>query len=123
MDKAALEKHKIKLLNLKARILSGGILKSKEDLSVSSDDLPDEADLANNVINQQVTFSMRQREFSKLRAIEDALHKIEEGQFGPCEECGEHIGKKRLEHQPWATLCITHAEEQEREQRRFTYAG
>ena len=82
---------------LKNQIVNGGILKSTEDLTVSSDDLPDEADLANNVINQQVTFNMRQREFSKLRAIEEALMRIEEGGFGACDECGDAIGKKRLE--------------------------
>ena len=85
--------------------------------------LPDEADLANNVINQQVTFSMRQRELLKLRSIDEALHRIENGTYSECEECGDEIGFKRLKNQPFTNLCITHAEEAEREQSRFLRHG
>lgn len=117
MDKKTTEKFKKLLLETKTKILNGGILRSNEDLHISSDDLPDEADLANSVINQQVTFNIRQREISKLRWIDEALHRIEQGTFGYCEECDEAIGMKRLENQPWTTLCIEHAEEAERDQK------
>lgn len=116
MDKKTMKKFKENLLQTKTKILNGGILRSNEDLHISSDDLPDEADLANSVINQQVTFNIRQREITKLRGIEDALYRIDQGTFGCCEECDEPIGAKRLENQPWATLCIEHAEEAERGQ-------
>lgn len=122
MDKAKLEKFKGLLLQAKMKIMNGGILRSTEDLTVSSDDLSDEADLATSVINQQVTFNMRQRELVKLKAIDEALYKIEQSTYGHCEECDEAIGEKRLENQPWTSLCITHAEEQERENQKFIKA-
>lgn len=105
------------LLQMKTKILNGGILRSTEDLHISQEDLSDEADLAASVINQQVTFEIRAKEIAKLKAIEEALFRIEMGTYGECDECGEPIGHKRLLTQPWATLCITHAEELEREQR------
>lgn len=119
MKKSKLEELKNLLLQHKTVILNSGILKSTDDLHVSSDDLADEADLAASVINQQVTFSMRTREIAKLRLIEEALDRIENGTYGQCEECDEPIGEKRLKNQPWATLCITHAEELEREKSHF----
>lgn len=122
VEKAKMEKFKNLLLQHKVRIMNGGILRSTEDLTVSSDDLPDEADLAMSVINQQVSFNMRQRELGKLKAIDEALYRIEQGTYGCCEECEEAIGEKRLENQPWTTLCITHAEEQERENQKFVRA-
>jgi DnaK suppressor protein len=122
VGKAKMDKFKTLLLQAKIKIMSGGILRSNEDLTVSSDDLSDEADLASSVINQQVTFNMRQRELVKLKAIEEALYRIEQGSFGHCEECDESIGEKRLENQPWTSLCITHAEEQERENQKFIRA-
>jgi DnaK suppressor protein len=122
MDKAKTEKFKNLLLTAKMKIMNGGILRSTEDLTVSSDDLSDEADLATSVINQQVTFNMRQRELVKLKAIDEALYRIEQGSFGHCEECDEAIGEKRLENQAWTTLCITHAEELERENQKFIKA-
>ncbi|OUR98577.1 hypothetical protein A9Q84_03960 [Halobacteriovorax marinus] len=120
MGKVNLDHFKKILLKKRQEILNGGLLKSTEDLHISPDDLPDEADLAQSVINQQVTFNMRQREITKLRSIEEALERVEEGTYGHCEDCDDPIATKRLENQPWATMCITHAEEQEREQNRFT---
>lgn len=122
MDKAKIEKFKSLLLQAKMKIMNGGILRSNDDLTVSSDDLSDEADLATSVINQQVTFNMRQRELVKLKAIDEALYRMEQGSYGHCEECDEAITEKRLENQPWTTLCITHAEEQERENQKFIRA-
>lgn len=122
MDKAKIEKFKALLLQTKVKIMNGGILRSIEDLQVSTDDLSDEADLASSVINQQVTFSMRQRELVKLKAIDEALYRCEQGSYGHCDECEETIGEKRLENQPWTTLCITHAEELERENQKFIRA-
>ena len=122
MDKAKMEKFKALLLQAKVKIMNGGILRSTEDLQVSSDDLSDEADLATSVINQQVTFNMRQRELVKLKAIDEALYRVEQGAYGHCDECDESIGEKRLENQPWTNLCITHAEEQERENQKFVKA-
>lgn len=123
MKKAQLEELKNQLIKMKESILNGGYLTQKEDLHVTSDDLPDEADLATNVINQQITFNMRQRELLKLRSIDEALNRIENGSYTECEECGDEIGFKRLKNQPFTNLCITHAEEAEREQNRFLKHG
>ena len=116
MDDKKLNEYKELLLQHKMRILNGDQFKHKDDLFVAQEDLPDEADLAASVISQQVTFNLRHREMMKLRAIEEALMRIEEGEFGHCEECGESIGEKKLKNQPWTILCITHAEEKEREE-------
>lgn len=123
MEAEKLEHFKKKLLAAKAEILNGGILTSTEDLKMSTDDLPDEGDVANAVINQQVTFNMRARAMHKLRLIETALHRVEDGTYGHCEDCDEPIGTKRLENQPWAELCITHAEEREREEQHIRRVG
>lgn len=114
MDKKSLDMYKKMLLQLKTDILNGSILKNTEDLTVSPDDLPDETDLAASVINQQVSFHIRHKEIEKLRQIEEALQRIEDGTYGICEECDEEISSKRLENYPWTALCIVHAEEKER---------
>lgn len=119
MDKEKLLYFKNKLLRLKTSILNGGILSSTEDLHTSSDDLSDETDLATNIISQQVSFNIRDREIDKLRLIDMALERIEDGTYGVCEDCNEAINHKRLENQPWTDLCIVHAEERERESQKF----
>lgn len=109
-----LDFYKEKLLTLKKQILNGGIVNRVDDLHVSSDDLPDEADLANNIINQHIAFSIREKERAKLRMIDEALFRIEEGTYGYCLDCDEEIEEKRLMNQPWTPLCVLHAEERER---------
>ena len=111
-----LNEYKEKLLQLKQEIINDGVYNNTDDLKISSEDLPDEADIATSVINQQVSFTLRNRLMSKLKNIEEALYRVEQGTYGVCEECDESISEKRLMIQPFTTLCITHAEEQEREQ-------
>lgn len=123
MEKTKLDYYKQKLLKLKMHILNSGILSKREDLEISSDDLPDEADIAQNVIAQEVTFNIRAREITKLRQIEFALQRVEDGSYGHCEDCEEPISEKRLENQPWTECCITHAEERERFNQNYKKVG
>lgn len=123
MTKKQLEELKKELVNMKTAILNGGYQTKRDDLCVSSDDLADEGDLANSVVEQQVSFSMRQRESAKLRQIDMALHRIENGTYGECDDCGDSIGFKRLKNQPFTDLCITHAEEAERSTGRLQRHG
>lgn len=116
MDKKKLDHFKQLLLKQRQQILNVGLLNKSEDLHVSEEDLSDETDLASSLIQQQLNCTIRDREYAKLRRIDLALEKISDGTYGHCEECEEEIGMKRLENQPWSELCITHAEEKEREE-------
>lgn len=92
----------------------------EEDMSLDSNDLPDEMDLASSEYLQSFTFRLRGREKSFLDKIERALKKIEEGTFGTCEECEEEISVKRLEARPETTLCIRCKEDQERKEKDYS---
>jgi DnaK suppressor protein len=116
VDKKKIEHFKQLLLKHRQQILNVGLINKSEDLHISEEDLSDETDLASSLIQQQLTCTIRDREFAKLRRIDIALERISDGTFGHCEECEEEIGMKRLDNQPWAELCITHAEEKEREE-------
>ena len=118
MDHKEIENYRTRLLQMRTAIINGAILNSKEEMAVSPDDLADETDLASTVINQAVAFNIKNRELAKLHAIDEALQRVKEGTYGHCEECDAPIGSKRLQNQPWATLCIAHAEENEREKSR-----
>jgi len=116
VDKKKLDHFKELLLKQRQQIMNVGLLNKSDDLHVATDDLSDETDLASSLIQQQLSCTIRDREFAKLRRIDMALEKIAEGSYGHCDECDEEISLKRLENQPWAELCITHAEEKEREE-------
>jgi DnaK suppressor protein len=90
-----------------------------ENMTLDTNDLPDEMDLAASEYIQSFEFRLRGREKSLLTKLDNALKKIEEGTFGVCEVCEEPIGKKRLEARPETTLCIRCKEDQERDERTF----
>ena len=90
-----------------------------EDMTLDTNDLADEMDLASSEYIQSFEFRLRGREKSLLVKIDNALKKIEEGTFGICETCEEPIGKKRLEARPETNLCIRCKEDQERDERTF----
>ena len=47
------------------------------------------------------------------RAIEGALERIETGEYGGCEDCGEPITSSRLRAVPWAPKCVACQQETE----------
>lgn len=49
--------------------------------------------------------SERQRR-ADIQKIAAALHRLDEGEYGFCVECGEDIAEKRLEVDPAAAFCI-----------------
>jgi DnaK suppressor protein len=91
----------------------------EQDMQLDTNEMPDEVDLASSEYIQSFSLRLRGRERNFLDKIEMALRKLEQGEFGVCEECGGAIGKKRLEARPETTLCIRCKEDQERNERDF----
>ena len=120
MNKAQLKKFKTLLTEKREEIVKKAKQTLEEDMTLDANDLPDEMDLASSEYLQSFTFRLRGREKVFLDKIEKALHKIEDGSFGTCEECSEEISVKRLEARPETTLCIRCKEDQERMEKDYT---
>jgi DnaK suppressor protein len=58
------------------------------------------------LLSQAMAAAREPRRVVRTRAIEAALHRIDIGEFGWCETCGEPIGEKRLELDPTLTRCV-----------------
>jgi DnaK suppressor protein len=120
MEAKTMARLKKALLEEKQRLLNNSKHALKHELSVQADDLPDEADLAAHEVNQNLNFSLRNKERQLLGKIDDALARMDEGNYGQCEECEENIEPKRLEARPHVSLCI--ACQERREHRDKIYA-
>jgi DnaK suppressor protein len=44
---------------------------------------------------------------AKLRDVERALAKLDDGTYGSCDGCGGPVGAERLEAMPWAVRCVS----------------
>ena len=63
---------------------------------------------------QSMAKANRQSAQIRLRLVEAALKRCEEGTYGCCQECDEPIAVARLTVRPEAFLCIACQEERER---------
>lgn len=79
----------------------------------TDDGILDLADKAANSYSRELNFSLSNGERETLMKIEDALGRIDEGDYGHCANCGQKIGDKRLKAIPWTPHCIDCAELQE----------
>jgi len=68
--------------------------------------LPDPNDRATQEEEFALELRARDRERKLLKKIEQALDKVDKGDYGWCEACGIEIGIRRLEARPTAELCI-----------------
>ena len=102
------EEMKKSLLALKRELLNN--LASKNDSFqslISSSGSRDEADIASDEIDRKMLESMSSQDLRKLRLIDAALSRIEAKRFGLCMRCGKKISEARLRALPYATLCIS----------------
>jgi len=85
----------------------------QQDTNVESDIL----DLASNETDRALELRARDRARKLISKIDEALHRIEDGSYGYCEETGDPIGIRRLEARPIATFTVEAQERHEKKER------
>jgi DnaK suppressor protein len=97
------------------------ILKEAKDtlqhLQDENQNHPDLADRASSETDRAIELRARDRQRKLINKIDAALHRIDDGSYGFCEETGEPIALKRLEARPIATLSVEAQERHERRER------
>ena len=105
------------LLKLKEETLKeiNKTMKSTSDLP-SGEPSGDIYDQASSERDRELGLLLNDREREKLRNIDEALLRIEEGEYGVCEECGCDIPLGRLRAMPFAHYCVRCKEDIEKMQ-------
>jgi DnaK suppressor protein len=83
------------------------------------DNVSDPADRATVEEEHTLELRARDRERKLLKKIEQAIDRIDAGEYGYCDETGEPIGVPRLLARPTATLTIEAQERRERLQKLY----
>lgn len=86
-----------------------------EGMQQGTRNIPDIADRASEETDRALELRTRDRQRKVISKIDAALRRIDEGEYGYCEDTGEPISLKRLDARPIATLSL---EAQERHERR-----
>ncbi|MDR2072093.1 MAG: TraR/DksA family transcriptional regulator [Spirochaetaceae bacterium] len=118
MEKSFTEKIKQSLFTLKSEIISN-LMSSNEDFKaiVEGMDPKDLADIASDDIDRKMIEALGAQEIKRLKLIDSALTRIEQGKYGLCMKCGKRIPQDRLEAIPYALMCIECKTAEERRNR------
>jgi DnaK suppressor protein len=120
MNKRQLEKFKKLLIKEKEAVLQHLLtLRGSSEQNLTEIGPGDEVDIASTEIAQAALQKLGSREQKHLGKIDYALAKIESGDYGICEECGEEIAPARLEARPITLYCIDCKTLQEAKERQY----
>jgi len=81
-------------------------LKNGAETLTSGEPSGDIYDQASSERDRELGLILGDREREKLHGIDEALLRIEEGEYGICEECEEEIPLGRLKAMPFARHCV-----------------
>jgi DnaK suppressor protein len=116
MNEFQTEYFRQKLLRWRGELLqeSGETLQHLQEGALQEADIVDRAQAETD---RSLELRTRDRARKLIAKIDAALHRIEDGNYGYCEESHEPIGIRRLEARPIATLSIEAQERHERLER------
>lgn len=114
MDKRKLKVYRDRLLDRREGLVGQVMEAEQYSRERDSEATQDPADMAANAYTKELLFSMSANDRQLLELIDEALERIEEGEFGLCVHCGEPMQEKRLEAVPWARHCLRCQDLQER---------
>ena len=77
-------------------------------------DIGDAIDYSVEEQERELDLLLQDRERTKIDKIDEALKRMESGDYGYCDECGEDISKKRLMVMPLARMCVKCQSNEER---------
>ena len=123
MTRKELNLFKKQLLSEKVLLLQGISSKMKGSPKTGDPEGGDVCDIASSDRERELTLRLSERGREKLKEIEDALERIDDGSFGTCEQCGAKIPKGRLKVMPFSTTCVACKSKQEKQRKLYEGAS
>ena len=102
------------LLNRQRNIELARIKDFRRDQSEAKLTVPsDELEAARSEADVELQASLIERSENRLKAIDAAFSRLEQGSYGTCDQCGNEISLERLKALPFAIYCVDCQEERE----------
>jgi DnaK suppressor protein len=117
-DPAFLKQQRRRLAAMRDELMGRNSAEAAGRRAPKADEARELEDDAQDMAQNEVDINIDVVEDRRLRAIERALEKIDEGTYGLSDASGDPIPKARLEAMPEAVLTIQEEEARERQQRR-----
>jgi DnaK suppressor protein len=114
MDKRKVKTFRDKLLDRREGLVGQVQEAEKYSRERDSEATQDPADMAANAYTKELLVSMSANDRQLLALVDEALERIETGEYGDCVHCNEPVQEKRLDAVPWARHCLRCQDLQER---------
>lgn len=117
MNPVMLEYFRLKLVAWREDLLRESSETIKNSLQGEQLQKPDLTDRASAETDHALELRTRDRERKLINKINQALQRIDDGEYGYCEETGDPINVARLDARPVATMTLEAQERHERDER------
>ncbi|HAV40961.1 MAG TPA: hypothetical protein DCW97_00915 [Acidobacteria bacterium] len=107
LSKKEKEEFKKLLLERKNSIIKKLSQFYRESQEIETDTALDVVDKAETSYTKEFLLGLTDSEREQLQQIDQALDRLEKGEYGHCQVCHKEIGKKRLQIIPWTPYCIS----------------
>jgi len=94
------------LLNKRQELMRAYAISKGDSQAELDNGTEDYVDYAVNSYAREFLLSLTEMDRKQLLLVEEALTRIDRGEYGYCQQCNEDINPKRLEVQPWARHCL-----------------
>jgi DnaK suppressor protein len=96
--------HRARLVEKRASVLAGLGMRFDTLAGMGRVAEDDQAQLSHD---EFVNLRMNGLDYLQLRLVDEALDRLDTGDYGICLGCDERIAEKRLRALPWARYCVT----------------
>ena len=93
--KKFLAKMREQLVEMKTKLLSEIDSELRAEREANKDEGMDTYDLASEERDREINFILSDRERVKIKQIDDALDRLDQGTYGVCESCGLEIAGEK----------------------------
>ena len=105
-----MEKKKVKyfqsaLQEIRIEIVGGVEKLQNNGKNDETEHMPDISDDAARAYDRKLQGDLEEQEWNKLKQVESALEKIENGEYGICDQCEKKIPEARLKIIPYTEFC------------------
>ena len=106
MNEEELQEIRKNLLRMREELLAEADKAYEASQSLGKDGVPDIGDMSSNSYNQEVLMNLSEAQRGRVRDIDAALERMDQGVYGLCARCEEDIPARRMEVRPFSRYCV-----------------
>lgn len=109
------ERHRLlrRMLEDRRREVREGLRSLREALPAEADNVKDAEEQGLDELARDIDLALTEKRAASLKRIDEALDRLEHGDYGTCVDCGRQIPSARLSAVPFAVRCVPCQEAEE----------